>query len=288
MAFIKKILGFGGGGGAEPVYPTSGDPSAKLQLLSFPPIAESHVSGTPFGGKIEVALRLAGLEYEAYNGNVQDATVAPKKKFPVLWHGGKPIPDSSAIFEYLLNTYPDQMAVLTPADAKAKAVGHAVQRMLEEHSYFAVMYMLWKVDPVWAEYGPIVFKDVPPLMRGAISSFVRSSVLRDLYGQGVGRHSLAEVRQRLAKDLDTCCALLEETGEYLTGATPCQADCFLFALVDSTLNAFKGMKAVPGHYELVTSRQPLVDFHKRLAEKTFPEGTESCWKEGMWTPKTHL
>ena len=51
--------------------------------------------------------------------------------------------------------------------------------------------------------------------------------------QGIGRHSLAEVSQRLAKDLDACVVLLEESGAYLTGPTPCQADCFLFSLVDS-------------------------------------------------------
>ena len=74
------MLGLGGKDEKPRVFPTSGDPSATLQLLSFPPVGESHVSGTPFGGKIEVALRLAGLEYEAYNGSVQDPNVAPKKK----------------------------------------------------------------------------------------------------------------------------------------------------------------------------------------------------------------
>ena len=55
--------------------------------------------------------------------------------------------------------------------------------MLEEHSYFAVMYMVWLCDDVWREYGPRIFSHVPPLMRGAVAAFVRSSVSRDLYGQ---------------------------------------------------------------------------------------------------------
>lgn len=49
--------------------------------------------------------------------------------------------------------------------------------------------------------------------------------------QGMGRHSLEEVKERLASDLDVCSALLEESGVYLTGSRPCQADCFLFALL---------------------------------------------------------
>lgn len=74
------MIGLGGKDEGEKIYPTKGDPSAKLQLVSFPPIAEALVSGTPFGGKVEVAMRLAGLEYEAYNGSVTDPRIAPKKK----------------------------------------------------------------------------------------------------------------------------------------------------------------------------------------------------------------
>lgn len=42
-------------------------------------------------------------------------------QFPVLWHGGQAVPDSSAIIDYLFNTYPEQMAVLTPPDDKSCA-----------------------------------------------------------------------------------------------------------------------------------------------------------------------
>lgn len=61
-------------------FPTSGDPSACLQLVSFPPTQGSSLSSTPFGGKLEVAMRLAGLKYEAYAGKVTDPKTAPKKK----------------------------------------------------------------------------------------------------------------------------------------------------------------------------------------------------------------
>lgn len=37
-------------------------------------------------------------------------------QFPVLWHGENVVPDSSAVVEYLHNTYPAQMAPLIPAD----------------------------------------------------------------------------------------------------------------------------------------------------------------------------
>lgn len=55
-----------------------------------------------------------------------------------------------------------------------------------------------------------------------------------------------------------------------------------------TLNAFKGMTHMPAYYELVTSRPALLAFYDRVKEKVFPEGQASCWKEGMFNPKTHL
>lgn len=49
--------------------------------------------------------------------------------------------------------------------------------------------------------------------------------------QGMGRHSAEEVRERAKRDLDACSVLLQKSGAYLSGATPCQADCFLFAVM---------------------------------------------------------
>lgn len=229
-------------------------------------------------------MRLAGLQYDAYSGKVTDPKTAPKKKFPVLWHGGQAVPDSSAIFTYLSNTYPKQMAVFNAPNPQAAALATSLQRMLEEHTYFAVIYMLWQRDDVWSEYGPHVFEDVPFLLRSTVSSMVRSGIVRDLHGQGMGRHSIEEVKARLAVDLDACSELLQASGEYLTGSTPCQADCFLFAIIDAAVMSLSHMQHVPEHVALIKARQPLLAFHARLSEQLFGADEKSCWK-GTWDPK---
>ena len=38
-------------------------------------------------------------------------------QYPVLRHGDNVVPDSSAIFDYLLNTYPTQMSLFQPPDS---------------------------------------------------------------------------------------------------------------------------------------------------------------------------
>jgi glutathione S-transferase len=37
-------------------------------------------------------------------------------QFPVLRHGSNVVSDSSEIFQYLLNTYPEKMKLLVPED----------------------------------------------------------------------------------------------------------------------------------------------------------------------------
>jgi hypothetical protein len=64
----------------QAAVPTKGDPSWSMHLISFKPYATLHSSGTPFGAKIELMLRLAGLPYQAHNGNVMDKRTCPKHK----------------------------------------------------------------------------------------------------------------------------------------------------------------------------------------------------------------
>lgn len=55
--------------------------------------------------------------------------------------------------------------------------------MLEEHTYFSVLHMIWVQEDVYSQYGPRLFKDIPTVMRGAVCGFLRSIMSRDLYGQ---------------------------------------------------------------------------------------------------------
>jgi glutathione S-transferase len=50
--------------------------------------------------------------------------------------------------------------------------------------------------------------------------------------QGIGRFSLEEVTEKLKRDFVTCEALLQKSGAYLTGLTPTEADCMLWAFLD--------------------------------------------------------
>jgi glutathione S-transferase len=50
--------------------------------------------------------------------------------------------------------------------------------------------------------------------------------------QGIGRHSIEFVKRRMGEEMDACNDLLAKSGAFLTGDTPCQADCWLVAMVE--------------------------------------------------------
>lgn len=64
-----------------------------------------------------------------------------------------------------------------------KATSEMARRMLEEHTYFCMLYMNWQRDDVWERFGPVLLADVPAPIRPMIMNLARGSVLRDLHGQ---------------------------------------------------------------------------------------------------------
>eukprot|EP00892_Ulva_mutabilis_P003103 jgi/Ulvmu1/12794/UM097_0021.1 len=257
-----------------------GDPQAALRLVAFPSTGNAVLSSTPFGGKIETALRLAGLEYTVKTGFAGDKEEVPKGKFPVLRHGKNIVPDSSAIFDYLTCTYPKEMAIFQAPDDTRAALGTSLQRMLEEHTYFVAVYSLWQRKEVVYEYGARLITSVQPLPSFLLTFFTmlgHRSMIRALHGQ--------EVRERLRKDLAACCALLEASGEYLTGATPCQADCFLFALVHLAREGYAGMPHEPMIATEILAQPALMRFYDRMWPRVFPEAAGGGEPVSRWAQR---
>lgn len=67
-----------------PSEPVKGDPEAKLVLVSFPRFGDEVTSMSPFGGKVEAILRIAGLDYEGVVGDITNKKHAPKRKVWLL------------------------------------------------------------------------------------------------------------------------------------------------------------------------------------------------------------
>ena len=55
--------------------------------------------------------------------------------------------------------------------------------MLEEHTYFCMMYLCWQRNDAWRDYGIAILGDVPAALRAVLLPTIRKGILRDLHGQ---------------------------------------------------------------------------------------------------------
>lgn len=189
-----------------------------IKLVTYPS-ALGEPSASPFGVKALCLLNMSGQPFEVKN--TSDPRKAPKAKLPLIDDGGTVIADSDQIRDYLEATYDiDFDARLS---ATQRATSRAVIRMVEEHTYFALICDRWMNDDNWAVVKPLFFAHIPKLVNGFVTKQIRKVTLAQAHAQGMGRHSFAEQAVRAGKDITAIEALLGEQ-MFLFGDTPTAAD----------------------------------------------------------------
>jgi glutathione S-transferase len=175
--------------------------------------------------KLEAYLRMAEVPYELLEG---EPTGAPKGKVPWITHRDKAIGDSSLVVDYLKREFGD------PLDGKLSvkewALGHAMQKMLEESLYFVSSYSKWADDESFAIYAEELFQGMSEEQRAYVPEMVRGKVLEKFKAQGIGRHSSAEVYAIGCKDVVSFTALLGDK-PYLLGAAPTSFDACALGVI---------------------------------------------------------
>lgn len=222
---------------------------------------------SPFCIKVEMYLRMANIPYTVKGWN---PARAPKGKMPVLGHDGKLIGDSSFIIEYLKRTFGD--SVDSHLTAEQHALGRAVQRMLEEASYFVGLYARWMEDDSWPLVRDAIFKRLPLMVRLLMPRKVRRRMRRILDMQGTGRHSRDEIYELGKRDLSAVAALLGDK-PYLLGDKPSSYDAVVFAFLIANLRApadnplkqhTQGLKNVTAYVDRLNT-QYFADLNQRRA-----------------------
>lgn len=223
--------------------------------------AFAEPSASPFAVKAMCLLQMSGAEWRPKFST--DPRKAPKAKFPVLEDGDRLIPDSSQIAAYLEDKLKfDFNEGLSDAD---RAIGHAFQRMAEEHLYFALVQDRWARDDVWAILKEKYFGFLPWPLRAFVPGMVRKSALKSLEGQGMGRHSKEEAAQRAAMDIRAIHVQLG-TQAFLFGDRPTLADVsvapMLGAIADGPIDT--PLK------QLVTGKSDLMAYLARARGAMYP------------------
>jgi glutathione S-transferase len=209
---------------------------------------------SPFVIKTMVLMKLAGVSYRTVQGN---PFKAPNKFLPYIDDAGSIVADSTFIRRHIERKYRfDFDAALT---AEQKAAAWAIERMCEDHLYFAMLEGRWLHAANFKNGVGTMFGVVPAPLRPVAKRMLIRANRQRLLGHGMGRHGRADIEALAVRDIDSLATLLGER-PYLMGATPCGADATVFGMITSILTPplDTGLRsAIQRHRNLVAYRDRL-------------------------------
>ncbi len=227
-----------------------------ITLFGFGP-AFGLPDPSPFVMKTDVQLKMGGLSYKWQRGGPQ---AAPKGKIPFIDDDGLIVADSTFIRAHLESQYRVDFdsGLLT----FERALAWSMERMLEDHLYFALLHARWMDDANFAK-GPAHFFDGAP--DGAREAG-RERVRLVLHGHGLGRHSDTEIAELAGRSLG---ALSDFLGDkpYLMGERACGADATMFAMLAGILTPFFESRL----RDLALGHRNLAAYVKRMMQFYYPE-----------------
>src|SRR5262245_31088799 len=139
---------------------------------------------SPFVMKGEMLLKLSGLPYET---NTRGFTRAPKGKLPYIKDGDEIVADSTLMRLHIEKKYGFDFD--RGLSEREKGIAWSVEKMLEDHLYWLLIYWRWMIDENFDRGPRGFFKRAPAIIRPVIVNAVRKKVRGNLHGQGLGRHA---------------------------------------------------------------------------------------------------
>jgi glutathione S-transferase len=215
---------------------------------------------SPFVMKAEMLLKLSNREYQT---NTRGFPRAPKGKLPYIEDDGTVIADSTLIRLHLEQKHAvDFDRGLSTRD---RGVAWAVEKMLEDHLYWVLVYWRWMKDDNFARGPKGFFKRAPAIIRPLVEKMVRGKVRRNLHGHGIGRHTEAEMTALANRAIDALAHVMGDN-RYLMGDQPCGADATAFAFIAGGLTP---VFETPARDKL-ESMTNLVAYRDRMMAQFYP------------------
>jgi glutathione S-transferase len=216
--------------------------------------------GSPFVIKGEMLLKLAGLPYQT---DTRGHGRAPKGKLPYIKDGDRLVADSTLIRLYIEDQYGFDFD--RALSARDRGIAWSVEKMLEDHLYWLMVYWRWLVDANFDRGPRRYFDRAPAILRPLLCKLIRRRVRGTLHAQGLGRHSDAEKNRLSDRSIDALSQVLGDN-PYLMGDRPCGADATAFAFIAAGLpELFES----PLQKKLAATRN-LVAYRDRLMAEFFP------------------
>jgi glutathione S-transferase len=216
---------------------------------------------SPFCCKLETWLRIAGIPYEVVD--TPDPRKAPRGKLPFIEDDGVQIADTTLIIEHLVKTRgidPDARF-----DDSQRAIATLVQRTLEEHYAFVLVYThLYREEGL--QHTRARFDPVPGFVRPFVARAVYGQIKKILWVQGIARYTFEEIAEAAIRDWRAVTAFMSD-GPFFFGDEPTGIDAIVFATLASTV-----LTPIESPIRDFLRAQPrLLSYAERMRERFFPE-----------------
>lgn len=232
-----------------------------IRVWALPPIWGTP-SPSPFAIKLMTWLRMAGLPYEA--PLMRGPPRSPTRKIPyVELPAGELVHDSGLIIARLSSDHGiDLDRDLTP---RARATGHAIRRMCEEHLYFAGLWERWVSNAGFEASARDYFAHLPAVVRLVLPRLLRRRMRQYLHGQGLGRHRPESLVNLATADLDALAAHLDGNDFVLGSLSSVDATAYGF------LCALRSHPFESALRDAIEQRSALVDYVERMRDRYWRE-----------------
>lgn len=175
-----------------------------IRLFQFPPTM-GLPNGSGFCLKLETWLRMAGLPYE--NVYTMHLGRAPKGKFPFITDDhGVTVADSSLVIDHLTRLH--GVTLDAHLDPLQRAQSLLLQRTLEEHAYWCVLYFRWADERYWPATRDAFFGAMGAPYKWFVPRLARKGMLNQVKAAGVGRHTPEEITAMGMRDIDAIATVL--------------------------------------------------------------------------------
>ena len=186
-----------------------------------------------------------------------------EEETPWIIDRGETIADSEIIIATLKARYGvDPDAGLSDHE---RALGLAWTRTFEEHFHQAFEHELILGRGGSARHEEMT-RPLPPVQRTILRASITSSLRKQLWARGLGRHDPTTILDMGRADLDAASAYLGEQPFFL-GARPHTVDCSVFGFLGTTIYV-KGDNPLFRH---AASLPNLVAFTERMRARLYPE-----------------
>ena len=213
---------------------------------------------SPFVMKTEAQLKLADLSFGKARARPADG---PKGKIPYIEDDGEIIADSTFIRDHIERKYGVDLDLGLTRDMRARA--WAIERMLEDHLYWAILHLRWADDRNFAKGPSRFFDTLPSENRDTVRAASRRRVIDAISAHGLGRHAKPEIEELGRRSVASLSALLGNK-PYLMGPEPCGVDATAFAMVAGLLTPWFESdlrKYAESHRNLVAFRDRMMSEH---------------------------